>query len=489
MTLPPSRRDIFLNVLRPVLSISRRIGNKSMLITAVVIIATLIVDSALEKIADLLGAMSADAEQMSVTIFIVISAIAYGIGQYLVLSFVSHRNNQIINVTSRINRKKDRFVLTQRFVIISQFVLSAMLISVILLMASVSYYYTTQLIILTVISYAMSIFLLSLLSNRFFSWYRISSNHNWVVLSYGVASAVLTINLALGVAFMTLALLNQSPEVRPHIATSFTAFGSDSAMGMLYSSTVISGIASFLSMWVSTTLLLRHHSRKLGKVKFWMTVAVPLVYFLTPFIPSFFNQIAAPLLSSDPIFAGILFTLIFAISKPAGGILFGVAFWTVARAVRESSVVRDYMIMSALGVVVLFVSTQGSVIAARYPPFGLVTVSYVGLSAFMMVIGLYSSAISVSEDDKLRKTIRRNALEESKLLESIGTAQMGQEIESRVMQIEKKVMEMAKEDAEELEVETGVKPSLEEPDMKKYLEEVMLEVSASIKSKQPRNGS
>ena len=42
--------------------------------------------------------------------------------------------------------------------------------------------------------------------------------------------------------------------------------------------------------------------------------------------------------------------------------LFGVAFWTVARAVRESSVVRDYMIMSALGVVVLFVSTQGSVI-------------------------------------------------------------------------------------------------------------------------------
>jgi hypothetical protein len=328
---------MFLTVLRPVLSISRRIGNKSMLITAVVIIATLIVDSALEKIADLLGAMSTDAEQMNVTILIVISAIAYGIGQYLVLSFVSHRKNQIINATSGINRKKDRFLLTQRLVIISQFVLSAMVISVILLVGSVSYYYTIQLILSTVISYAMSIFLLSLLSNRFFSWYRISSNRNWVVLSYGVASAVLTINLALGVAFMTLALLNQAPEVRPHIATSFTAFGPDSAMGMLYSSTVISGIASFLSMWVSTTLLLRHHSRKLGKIKFWMMVAVPLVYFLTPFIPSFFNQVAAPLLSSDPIFAGILFTLIFAISKPAGGILFGVAFWTVARAVLLSA--------------------------------------------------------------------------------------------------------------------------------------------------------
>jgi hypothetical protein len=104
----------------------------------------------------------------------------------------------------------------------------------------------------------------------------------------------------------------------------------------------------------------------------------------------------------------------------------------------------------------------------------------------MMVIGLYSSAISVSQDDKLCKTIRRNALEESKLLHSIGIGQMKHEIERKVKQIERKVMEMAKGDADELEVETGVKPSLEEPDMKKYFEEVMQEVSVSIKSKQSR---
>ena len=67
-------------------------------------------------------------------------------------------------------------------------------------------------------------------------------------------------------------------------------------------------------------------------------------------------------------------------------------------------------------------------------------------------------------------------MEESKLLDSIGTAQMGQEIE-------RKVMEMAKEDADDLEIKTGVKPSLEEPDMKKYLEEVMKEVQVSIKRK------
>ena len=63
-------------------------------------------------------------------------------------------------------------------------------------------------------------------------------------------------------------------------------------------------------------------------------------------------------------------------------------------------------------------------------------------------------------------------MEESKLLDSMGTAQMGQEIE-------RKVMEMAKEDADNLEIKTGLKPYLEEPDLKKYLEEVMKEVQVS----------
>jgi hypothetical protein len=177
-----------------------------------------------------------------------------------------------------------------------------------------------------------------------------------VVLSYGFACAVLAVNIALGVGFITLALQNQNPEIRPHLSIASTSFSPDSPMGILYSSYVISGVGSFLSMWISTTLLLRHYSRKLGRAKFWVIVIIPLVYFLSPFIPSFLSQVAASLVSPDPILAGVLFTLIFAVSKPAGGISFGVAFWTVARAIGESSLVRDYMIMSALVMVLLFVS-------------------------------------------------------------------------------------------------------------------------------------
>jgi hypothetical protein len=459
---------------------SPKVGNRSILIIAVMVIAALIVDTSLERVSDLLGTQSS-ASGLSLALFIVISVIAYGVGQYLVLSFINYRNKQIIYAVDGRSSKKNRFVLTQRLVFITQYVLTTLLISVILLIVFASYFYTIQLILSTVISYALSIFLLSLLSHRFFSWHR--SNRNFMVLSYGFACGILAVNLGLGVSFVTLALWNQSPEIRPHLSVASAYFSPDSPMGILYSSYVFSEIGSFLSMWISTTLLLRHHSRKLGRAKFWVMVTIPLAYFLSPFIPSFLNQVAASLVNSDPISAGVLFTLIFAVSKPTGGILFGVAFWAVARTIRESILVRDYMIMSALGMVVLFVSSQGTVINAYYPPFGLVTVLYVGLGSFMLIIGLYSSAISVSQDDKLRKTIRKNTMEESKLLDSIGTAQMGQDIEQKVLEIERKVMEMAKEDADHLIIKTGVKPSLEEPDMKRYLEEVMKEVQISIQHK------
>jgi len=66
-----------------------------------------------------------------------------------------------------------------------------------------------------------------------------------------------------------------------------------------------------------------------------------------------------------------------------------------------------------------------------YPPFGLARVSFIGLASFLVMIGIYSSAISVSQDTKLRESIRRSAVSESKLLHNIGTAQMEQELQKR----------------------------------------------------------
>jgi len=146
------------------------------------------------------------------------------------------------------------------------------------------------------------------------------------------------------------------------------------------------------------------------------------------------------------------------------------AFWTIARKLRQNSVVRDYMIISAYGLILLFVSNQAIVLVnVPYPPFGMATISFMGLSSYLVLLGIYSSAISVSEDSKLRQSIRNLAIKESKLLDSIGTAHMEQEIQKRVLEFTKRTQDMMAE-------ETGIKSSMTEDDIKQYLEQVVREV-------------
>jgi hypothetical protein len=85
------------------------------------------------------------------------------------------------------------------------------------------------------------------------------------------------------------------------------------------------------------------------------------------------------------------------------------------------------------------------------------------------LVGIYSSAISVSEDSELRKSIRRYAIEESRLLDSIGMAQMEREIE-------KKVLAFTKRNQDKMAEETGIQSSLSEIEMKQYLEGVLQEM-------------
>jgi hypothetical protein len=174
----------------------------------------------------------------------------------------------------------------------------------------------------------------------------------------------------------------------------------------------------------------------------------------------------------------VIYTLILSWSKLIGGVLFGVAFFVIARKVRHKNTLRKYAIISAYGYMLLFASNQAIVLlSAPYPPFGLATISFVGLSSYLALVGIYSSAISVSQEINLRKTIRKTVLKDSNLLNSIGFAE-GEKAFLR------KVVGIAKEQIDKMSNETGVR-FLEEEDTKQYLDEVLKE----IKDKKSRDMS
>ena len=86
-----------------------------------------------------------------------------------------------------------------------------------------------------------------------------------------------------------------------------------------------------------------------------------------------------------------------------------------------------------------------------------------------MLAGIYSSAISVAQDSRLRRTIRNSVQQQSSLLDKIGTAQMQQEIENSVLST-------IKSQAENLRTETGIDTSLDEDEIKEYMNEVIAEI-------------
>jgi hypothetical protein len=98
------------------------------------------------------------------------------------------------------------------------------------------------------------------------------------------------------------------------------------------------------------------------------------------------------------------------------GILFGVAFWIVARNVHHTSL-RDYLMIAGYGLLLLFTSNQATVlINSPYAPFGMASISFVGLSSYLVLVGVYSSAISVAQDAELRKSIRNSVEQQLDLL-------------------------------------------------------------------------
>jgi hypothetical protein len=222
-------------------------------------------------------------------------------------------------------------------------------------------------------------------------------------------------------------------------------------------------------MWGATASMMVHYVKRMGRIKYWIVVSIPLIYFSSQFLLPLIN-VYPNLLELGTISTTLLFTLIFTFSKPVGGMLFGLAFWSISKNVRQSEDVRNYMLISAYGLILLFTSNQANLLLnTPYPPFGVITSSIIGLSSYLVLVGIYSSAISVSEDSKLRQSIRQFALRESKLLDSIGTAQMEQEIQRRVLTL-------TKQNQNRMAEETGIQSSLTDDDVKEYLEQVIEEV-------------
>lgn len=421
----------------------------------IVVITAITIDSQIGYIADFIPEkVSSDA---GVTTFILM-AVIFAVTQYFILGYVKQ--------TSKDNRPRAKALhlgITHSIVSIAQFVSVAILAFVIVQIIILQQYNILTIYASYVINFGLWIATLGLLAKAFFSWYWLS-NKNFMVLILALSMIAFVFNGAANVVYYFSFLSEQKPIVTSEDIAYFPEFDAETLVGQANVVSQASNIISYILIWIGTVKLLYPYIRKFGKIKFWAIMVAPMVYYLINF-PLFVLGFFTPSENSDAMTNIIIFNF----AAIFTGIIFGVAFLSVAKTLKKDSELRNHMIIAAWGFTLFYIAGSATASQAAYPPYGLASISFVGLSCYLIYSGLYSSAVTVSQDTTLRQSIRRSVTEQSKLLDNIGTAQMEQELQSRVLTI-------AKKNSDALAEESGVETSMNEDDMKDYLEIVMNEI-------------
>jgi hypothetical protein len=441
---------------------SSRIGGKKLLTLMSILVVTFMVDSNIGYIADFIPERLVT--NKGIALFIGI-AVVFAVGGILILQYVKTK-------TKESRARALHLHASQIGVTIAQYVLIAIIAFVIAQILVTRQYNTVMIAAALSISYGLWIITLALLSRAFLSWLRSSRSNVTVSKSYvmvlilALSMIAYVVNGVTGLA-TNLIMLQEQPEVVTSTDVAFfPGFDPESFYNQINAVYQISAAVAYVLTWIGTVMLLRRYIHRIGKIKFYAIIGAAMVYYLVTY-PLFVLGYFTPTGESDAEVMNNI--LIFGIATVLSGIIFGAAFLSIARTLQKSSAIREYMIIAAYGMLLFYVAGSAAATQAAYPPFGLASVSFTGLSCYLIYTGLYSSAISVSQDANLRQSIRRSAIKEVKFLESMGSAQMEQELQTRVLTIAKKNSDIMTE-------ETGVQPSLSEDDMKQYLEEVIKEI-------------
>jgi hypothetical protein len=317
----------------------------------------------------------------------------------------------------------------------------------------------------TYLSHLSALVFLSYLVFLFNRW--LTSKRNYTIILYTISLSLVSLNLVVSLIYLESYLDSAPlPIVKPYPIVSYvTNFG-----GVVFSeslSTVFDALSvcSFLLMWIATAILLSQYRHKMGRIKYFSLMSIPLLYYIFPF-QSYFGDVFFSLLPSSPVSFSIIYVLIFSATKQVGALLFGLAFWTASSLIHDERI-RKSLLMSSIGIVILFGSIEIAPLQYHvYPPYGLVTEAFIPLGAYLLFVGIFISAKNISRDAEVRKEFYKNAESQLTLLKTIGVSQMERELESQVKSVEKRSKLLERTDV----------PDLEEEDIKEILHDVLTEL-------------
>lgn len=395
------------------------------------------------------------------TLFIVIS-IGYIFGQFFLLRFMNSSSNAI--------KARSKLILNlHKAVSIVQWVLVGNIILLIIQMVLFSSYTILSLVFVAYVSNFMTAGLLFVFALRFFSWYK-SGNHSLGILLYALAFIILAVSEVFAGIGSGYLLWQKDYVITPASEVHFRSFPEGSLLDVFFSSYSYVDYSSFLLTLIASALLLYHYSKKTRTPKMIIIIALPILGYTATILD------ALNIYDTDTNVNLFYYYIFQSLASISGGILFAFSFWFISKRLPESPV-KTFLRIAALGFILLYLSNHTDVNSATYPQYGINSLSLLPLASYFVLFGLYSSAMSLSQDITLRQHLRSIAKNDNNLLSSIGTAQMEREVNRAVGELK----EVADEQEKELAEKTGIETPVPESEIEDYLKQVIEEVAKTRK--------
>jgi hypothetical protein len=367
----------------------------------------------------------------------------------------------------------------QGAIIVTLFLTYIIIIFIIFQMVFINNYSLVLLQVQTFFSHLSALVFLSFLIFLLLNW--LTSKRNYVILLYAISFSLAAVDIMVALIyvesyFSTFSAI--STEVIPYPITAYVINlpGSPLTESLSMAFDVLS-LSSFLIMWIATSIFLSQYRYKMGRIKYFSLMSIPLVYYVFPF-QNYFGDAFLSLLETSPILYSVLYILTFSATKQAGALLFSLYFWTASSLVYDDRV-RQSLLISSIGMAILFGSLEITPLQYRvYPPYGLITEAFMPLGSYLLVVGIFTSAKHISRDVALRKEFHKSAASQLRLLKAIGVSQMEKELESEVKYVAKRA---------EL-IQTRDEPELEHEEIKQILHDVLNELYYSKGKKEIQHG-
>ena len=312
--------------------------------------------------------------------------------------------NSVRGVISRQESKTTIFGFKYFFSIISatQIVTAAIMLIIILQMSFLNKYDIVLLRVETYLSHICAFIFLACLVFLFANW--LTSKRNLGMILYTLSFSLASVNLLLSLLYLDSYFSTSSiSDIIPLPITAYVTNQPGLPITEL-SSMIFDAISlsSFLLMWVATAIFLSKYRTKMARIKFFLIISIPLIYYIFP-LQGYFEDIFFSLLQSSPVSYSITYIIIFSATKQVGALLFSLAFWIASTLVYDKRT-RKSLLVTSIGMAILFSTLELSPLSLHiYPPYGFVTQAFIPLGSYLLFIGIFTSAKNISRDSELRK--------------------------------------------------------------------------------------